>query len=186
MTELATTQPFAQAYLPLTLGDCRIDALPSGPITAVAPYPGRTGEVASRLGGFPAPGEVLTVPAGRLVWAGRETAYLFGADRTALEGLDGLAAVTDQSDAWAGLVLAGGGLHSVLARLVPLDLAGMATPHAARSLLNHLPLLLVRQDEDSADLWTYRSMAGSLLHEVRTAMRAVAARQALDQARPPP
>ena len=36
--------------------------------------------------------------------------------------LGGLAAVTDQSDAWAGLRLAGDAAREVLARLVPLDL----------------------------------------------------------------
>jgi sarcosine oxidase subunit gamma len=147
-----------------------------GRILSVAPYPGSEAAVADRLGVFPAPGEVHAWGDGRLVWAGRGLAFLFDADDTQGEGLEGLAAVTDQSDGWAGLHLSGADAPDVLARLVPLDLAPMPANGSARTLLNHMPLLLIRKDT-GFELWSFRSMAGTMLHEIGTAMRAVAARR---------
>jgi sarcosine oxidase subunit gamma len=75
-----------------------------------------------------------------------------------------------------GLRLSGPDAVEVLSRLVPLDLAQMPPRTSARSLLNHMPLLLIRGDE-GFEVWSYRSMAGTLLHELATAMRGVAARR---------
>lgn len=173
MAELFETAPFAGLNLPLAMGTCRISALPMGPIASVAPYPGRAAEVAARLGGFPAPGQMLATPWGRLAWAGRETAFLFGA----APDLAGLAAVSDQSDGWAGLRLEGQDAAEVLARLVPLDLAAMPPGSSARSVLNHLPLWLIHPEAEVFDLWSFRSMAGTLRHELAEAAAGVAARR---------
>lgn len=176
MAELSAHAPFDDPDLPLSLGECRLEALPMGRILSVAPYPGCEAAVADRLGGFPAPGEVRASGAARLVWAGRELAFLFDPEDRQGEGLEGLAAVTDQSDGWAGLRLSGTDAAEALARLVPLDLAAMPTGGSARSLLNHMPLLLIRTDA-GFELWSFRSMAGTMLHEIGTAMRGVAARR---------
>lgn len=175
MAEWRELAPHAGLGLPVEVGGCRLAALPVGPITAVAPFPGQAGAVADRLGGFPAPGEVLDISAGRLVWAGREMAFLFG---TAPD-LPGLAASTDQSDGWGGLRLTGEGAAEVLARLVPIDLQPMAPPSSVRTLLNHMPLLLIRAGEEDWQLWSYRSMAGTMVEELSEAMRNVAARTAM-------
>jgi len=175
VADLRETGPFAGLDLPLAMGEARLSALPMGPITAIAPFPGMVGAVGERLGGFPAPGQVLGVPAGRLAWSGREAAVLFGP----APDLGGLAAVTDQSDGWAGLRLEGADALAVLARLVPLDLATLAAPASVRTVCNHLPLLLIHPAADQWDLWTYRSMAGTLAHELSETMRMVAARRAL-------
>jgi sarcosine oxidase subunit gamma len=164
------------ASLPDLPGSSRIEALPQGRILSIAPYPGREDEAARLLGAFPAPGEVHVLGAARLVWAGRGMAFLFDPAEGQGEGLDGIAAITDQSDGWAGLRLSGPDAEEVLARLVPLDLAQMPPRTSARSLLNHLPLLLIREDE-GFEVWSYRSMAGTLLHELASAMRGVAARR---------
>lgn len=173
MAELRETSPFAGLELPVALGQARIAALPMGRIQSIAPWPGAEATVAERLGGFPEPGQVIDTAAGRLAWAGRAMALLFG---TAPD-LAGLAAVTDQSDGWAGLALEGADAAAVLARLVPLDLAAMVPPSCARSQLNHLPLLMIHPAPERFELWSYRSMAGTLVHEVEAAMRGVAARR---------
>lgn len=173
MADLITTPAFAGLHLPLTLGTCRLSAIAPGPITSIAPYPGQAAAVAAHLGGFPAPGQVIQTQAGRLAWAGRETGFLFGA----APDLAGLAAVTDQSDGWAGLRLEGADAAQVLARLVPVDLAPLAPPAALRSLLNHLPLLLIHPAPETWDIYSFRSMAGTMLHELEGAMRSVAARR---------
>lgn len=175
MADLGATGPFAGQTLPLAIGGLRASALPMGRMMAVAPYPGRTEAVAARLGGFPAPGQMLALPAGRAVWAGREMALVFGTP----PDLAGLAAVTDQSDAWAGLRLEGAGAAAALARLVPVDPEALAPPAAIRTQLNHLPLLLIRPEAGVFDLWSYRAMAGTLVHEVAGALRGLAARAAL-------
>ena len=175
MAEWRELAPHAGLGLPVKAGGCRLSALAMGPITSVAPFPGQAGAVAERLGGFPAPGEVLEAAAGQLVWAGRETAYLFGA----APDLEGLAAVTDQSDGWGGLRLTGADAAEVLARLVPIDLLAMAVPSSARTLLNHMPLLIIRVGAAEWHLWSYRAMAGTMLQELTEAMRGVAARAAL-------
>lgn len=174
MADLTETAPFAGLALPLERGACRLAALPMGPIAAIAPFPGRTAAVAARLGGFPEPGALLATQAGRLAWAGRETAFLFGA----APDLAGLAAVTDQSDGWAGLRLDGQDAAGVLARLAALDLAALAPGAALRAQLNHLPLLLIHPAAETYELWSFRSMAGTLAHDLAEAMTAVAARRA--------
>lgn len=181
MADLIKTAPFDAASLPLRLGAGLLEALPAERILSVAPFPGHEDEVAKALGGFPAPGECLAHGGGRLVWAGRAMAFLFDPDEASEEELAarlaGLAAVTDQSDGWAGLRLSGEDATDVLARLVPLDLARMPDGGSARSLLNHAPLLLIRRN-GVFEIWSFRSMAGTILHEVEAAMRAVAARRA--------
>jgi len=181
VADLNPTPPFAGLPLPLNHGETRCHALPDGPITAIAPFPGMTDAVARALGGFPAPGQTLDTPAGPLVWAGREMAFLFGRpqDLPDLTSLTGLAAVTDQSGGWAGLRLSGPDAGAVLARLVALDLDRLTPPASARAQLNHLPLLLIHPEPGVHDLWSYRSMAGTLVHELDSAMRGLAARRAI-------
>ena len=176
MHDLTPTEPFAETSLPVALGEIRAEALPAARIFSIMPYPGDEAGTARHLGAFPAPGEVCDVGGARLVWAGRGTAFLFDPDKAPDDGLAALAAVADQSDGWAGLRLAGQDAEEVLARLVPLDLSRMPARSSARSLLNHLPLLLIREG-DGFELWSYRSMAGTLVHEVLAAMRGVAARR---------
>ena len=68
----------------------------------------------------------------------------------------------------------------MLARLVPIDLDPAAFPpgSAARSMLGHVPLLLVNGD-DGFELLVPRSYARTAVEELATAMRGVAARAAL-------
>jgi hypothetical protein len=175
VADLIETPPLAGQALPLTRGEAQLSALPPGPIHAIAPFPGQAAAVADLLGGFPRPGQVLSTPAGMLVWAGRETAFLFGP----APDLRGLAAVTDQSDGWAGLRLSGADAAAVLARLVPLDLDRLPAGSSARSLLNHQPLLLIHAEPGEYHLWSYRSMAATMVHEIETSMTRVAARRTL-------
>lgn len=180
MPELIATSPFEGLHLPVEHGACRLDGIDPGPVTSVAPFAGAGAAVAQALAplvpGFPAPNTVLSGNGARMVWSGVGQALLIGA--AAPDALSGLAALTDQSDGWASLRLTGAGTSAVLARLVPLDLRPAAFPvgAAARSLLNHIPLLLMRPDAAGLDLMVYRSMVGSAVHEISVAMVAVAAR----------
>jgi heterotetrameric sarcosine oxidase gamma subunit len=183
VAELLATDAFAGLGLPVALGGCRLEACAPAPITSVAPWPGRDAEADAALRsiglGFPDPGQVISNGAARAVWAGRATAFLIGADLP--EGLAEHAALTDQSDGWAGLRLTGDKAEAVLARLVPLDLRPGAMPpgRAARSLLNHMPCLILRETEAAFEIHVFRSMAGTAVHELHEAMRSVAGRAAI-------
>jgi sarcosine oxidase subunit gamma len=148
-------------------------------ITSVAPFNGGEPAVTAALGtalglGFPAPNTTQASGAARIVWTGRGQAFLMNADPT---GLEGLAALTDQTDAWAALRLAGAGADQVLARLVPLDLrpAVFAEGAAARSALGHMMAVIWREG-DGFVILVMRSMARTAVHEIAAAMSAVAAR----------
>ena len=110
----------------------------------------------------------------RIVWTGRGQAFLIGAEPP--KGLEGAAALVDQSDGWAGLRLEGPAAADVLARLVPLDLRAMAVGSCARSLLGHMALVLMRPEAEAFEMLVFRSMARTAVHEIDTAMRQLAAR----------
>ena len=176
MADLQATP--AVTGLPVTLGGVSLSLIDPAPVTSVAPYPGADPDPAlSALGlRFPAPGRVSAQGAVRLAWAGRGMAFLIGAP--APQGLDVQAALSDQSDGWVWVHLAGGGARDVLARLTPLDLreSGLPVGGAARSMLGHMQALILRPAPEAYDIAVFRSMAGTLVHEITEAMRSVCAR----------
>ena len=126
--------------------------------------------------GWPEPGRAVEGGGRRAIWFGRDAALVTGPRP---EGLDGRAAVTDQADAWVVVRLEGAGGEAALSRLVPIDLRAARFPDGsvARTMLGHLGVAVVRVGE-AFELWAFRSMAGTLAHELARAMRGVAARGA--------
>ncbi len=142
MAELVARDAFEGLGLPLAVGAARLAALPAVPRTAVAPFSGQAAAVAAALGAaLPPAGASGAWSGGRILWAGDRLWLVEGA----APDLGGCAAASDASDAWAGLRLDGPAAREVLARLVPLDLdaAGFPPGSVARSLLRHVPLLVV-------------------------------------------
>ena len=174
MADLAARSAGAGLF-PIEAGSARAaEVVPAG-LWSVMPHRGRAGEVAAALPcGWPEPGRVAEGGGVRAIWFGREAAMVTGARP---EGLEGLAAVTDQADAWVVVRLSGPAAEDVLARLVPIDLGARAFPEgsAARTLLGHMSVGLLRA-EGAFEILAFRSMAGTLAHEMGRAMRAVAAR----------
>ena len=163
----------ALGHAAVSHGGCRLAEGDWVAITSVAPYPGQTEAVSRALGmAFPLPNTVTEAEGARLVWVGREMAFLIGAPVP--EGL--AAAVTDQSDAWVTLELSGAAAVDVLARLVPLDLRRAERGQVFRTGLNHLPLILMVEGAGAFRLMTYRSMARTAWSEIEEAMEKVAAR----------
>ncbi|MDI3336307.1 sarcosine oxidase subunit gamma [Defluviimonas aestuarii] len=150
-------------------------------ITSVAPLAGKDrafGAALKAMGlGWPKPGQSLANGEAKTVWSGRDQAFLIGVTP---DGLDDLAAMTDQSDGWARMRLEGPGTEAVLARLVPLDLRATAFPvgSAARTGLNHMMMVLCRTEDAAFEIMVFRSMAASAVHELHHAMKAIAARTA--------
>ena len=89
-----------------------------------------------------------------------------------------LAAITDQSDAWAVVAISGVGVEDVLARLMPIDLRASAfkNGHTARTLLGHMSVAITRVGTNTFEIMVMRSMAGTLVHDLETAARGVGAR----------
>lgn len=145
-------------------------------LQSISPMPGARkslDDALARFGlRFPEPNSWNGSDAGRIVWTGREQAFLIGA---ALPPTDHVA-LTDQSDGWVTLCLSGKDAIAVLARLVSLDLRGMTAGQSARTALNHMPLILIGEGGDRFTLMTFRSMARTAWHELHEAMLQVQAR----------
>ncbi|MEZ5752399.1 MAG: sarcosine oxidase subunit gamma family protein [Paracoccaceae bacterium] len=172
MTDLVAEH--AVALRTTDIGRASLTAFDPGPVFSIAPYPGVRPVVNAMP--FPTPGQIVTQGAVRLVWAGREQAFLIGAAPD--EGLS--AAITDQSDGWAWFRLQGEDATAVLARLTPLDLrvSAFAPGTSARAPLNHMQAVILRTAADAFELAVFRSMAQTAQHELVEAMTRVAARRA--------
>jgi heterotetrameric sarcosine oxidase gamma subunit len=165
-------------HAPLTFGGVTLAEVGVGPITSVAVHRDGAKTVAKALKPlgltFPAPNSFAEAKDARIVWTGRDQAFLIGVAAPNLPG----AAVTDQSDGWAVLGLRGVGAVDTLARLVPLDLRLPAFPvgKAARTQVNHMNAILLRTGDYDFEIMVFRSMAATAWHEVAAAMQVLAAR----------
>lgn len=165
----------------VTLGGVTLAELAVGPITSVAVLPGGSAAVAKGLKPlgltFPAPNTLSAKKGARLIWTGRDQAFLIGVTAPVLEG----AALTDQSDGWTVLGLDGAGASDVLARLVPVDLRLQAFSAGAvcRTQLNHMNVVLLRSGSTSFEIMVFRSMARTAWHELHDALQMLAARAEL-------
>lgn len=180
---LFATSP-AQGHLPETIGSVTLAEAGTMPIWSVLTYRGKAGAVSEALQSahgvaFPEPGRVAEAAEARAVWTGLDQCLLFAAQPDAT--LADHAAITDQSDAWVHLGLSGTGVADVLARLVPIDLSTDAFPpgQTRRTSLGHMAAIVIRDGVDQFEILTFRSMAGTAVHELTRAMRMVAARTAL-------
>ncbi|MWD26516.1 sarcosine oxidase subunit gamma [Aquicoccus sp. SCR17] len=180
MADLIAKTPCA-GLLPFENGVATLWEPAPVPMTAIAPYRGRAEALSEALRAahgldWPGPGETSGEGAARLIWFDRAHGLLMGV--APAPALAEHAALTDQSDAWALVRLEGEGAAEVLARLTPLDLRESEFPvgRTARSLLGHMQGSITRLEPRVYQLMVFRSMAGTLVHELTTAMEQVAAR----------
>ncbi len=172
-------KPPADGLLPQKIGALGLNAVDLGPVTSVAPFRGRMADVDAALKAvglaFPAPNTGILLGDGGILWTGREQAFLFGVDPAPLHGL---AALTDQTDGWAAMELWGPGWRGALAHLVAIDLrpAAFGPGQVARTGLNHMQSVIWCADPSGVRILVFRSMATTAVHELETAMQAIAAR----------
>lgn len=181
MVELQEVSPCA-GLVPVTLGQVRLEEMAVGQMTSLSPFGDASALSAALEAGhgvaWPKAGRsTSTVKDGvRCIWFGRNEALLIGPapDRA----LGKAAAVVDQSDAWAVVSLQGLGSVDVLARLVPVDLraASFKQGHTARTQLLHMSASITKLGPDHFMIMVFRSMAASLVHDLKQAMAAVASR----------
>lgn len=163
--------------LPVTIGGIVMAEAPPVAITSVAPLSGQEKAVSEALksaigAAFPAPNRVTGKAGARAVWSGLGQALVLGQAVNIAN-----AALTDQTDSWACIVLEGADVPAVLARLCPLDLraATFKRGHAARTLLGHMTCLILRTGAARYEVLVFRSMAHTAVHELTRAMTSVAA-----------
>lgn len=88
------------------------------------------------------------------------------------KGISNRLAMTDQSDSWVVLALAGSLVHQTLERICPIDCSASAMPigTAARTIIEHLGAIILRRpdDGDNTCFWLLspRSSATSFLRAV--------------------
>ena len=180
MIELSAISPCA-GLLPLNIGSVSLSEVATGAMTSLAPYKNREKQLSDALKAahglaFPAPGRATGKAGARAIWFSQGQAMLIGPPPDA--GLADFAALTDQSDAWAAVRLEGPGARDVLARLTPLDLRAGAFRRGAtaRTDLAHMMASLTRVGDNAFQIMVFRSMAQTMVHEVKSAMEALAAR----------
>jgi heterotetrameric sarcosine oxidase gamma subunit len=165
----------------LTLGAVTLNEVTVGPITSIAVFPGgakATAKGLKTLGlSIPLPNRFAEKNGARIVWTGRDQAFLVGVPPPVLEG----AALTDQSDGWAVLGITGTGAVEALARLVPVDLrlAAFAVGRAVRTQVNHMNAVILRTGDYAFEIMVFRSMARTVWHELEHVMQVLAARAGL-------
>jgi heterotetrameric sarcosine oxidase gamma subunit len=160
--------------LPLEIGGIVVSEVSVDRLTSVAPFSGKTKATAASLKdqvGAVLP--ALNRRSGAVTWFGHGVWMIAGT-----VSLDGLAAVTDQSDAWAVVQIEGQGVEDVLARLVPVDLRGhiFKKSHVAKTMLGHMSVTVTRVSPQGFEIMVMRSMAATLVHDLQVAMRGIALR----------
>lgn len=83
------------------------------------------------------------------------------------------ASVTEQTDAWVRFDLAAPDLRPLLERLTNLDFPELPQGHAARTVIDHLGLYLIKQSETEVTLYAPRASAQSLLHALQVTAKSV-------------
>lgn len=183
MADLIAKSP-AHGLTPVEAGGVTLTEAPMAPIWAVMPYRGKRDALSKALEKahglrFPDPGALFDAGDVRIAWSGLDQAFLMGVAPEAK--LAAHAALCDQSDAWARLVIEGPAARDVLARFVPIDLSSDACPpgSARRTLLGHMNALLLHPGKDRFEVVVFRSMVGTAVHDITRAMHSVAARTGL-------
>lgn len=180
MADLKAKTP-CDGLLPLEIGATRLEETDGGVLTSISPL-GDLKKLSDALLSahgmeFPKPNRVTSSnDNARCVWFGRDEALLMGPVPDAALGK--LAAVVDQSDAWVVVALSGADAEDVLARVIAVDVraAHFKRGHTARTQLAHMACSVTRTGVDRFVILVFRSMAATLVHDLRAAMEAVASR----------
>ena len=167
--------------LPLTVGGVTLSEVIPDAMTSLAPFKGQHKATSAALKAahgmaLPAPNRTSGKASARAIWLSRGQVMLVGPapDIRLAEH----AALTDQTDAWAVVRLKGIGVEDVLARLVPVDVRASVFKrgHTVRTDLMHMMASVTRVGDRAFQIMVFRSMAETLVHDLNSAMEAVASR----------
>ncbi|GAW35780.1 sarcosine oxidase, gamma subunit family [Roseovarius sp. A-2] len=98
------------------------------------------------------------------------------AGRVVAQRLNDALYTTDQTDVWVALALSGPDARRALERICPIDLHPQVfgLGHAARTVMEHLGVLILRTGEDDYLLLSASSSAKSFLHAVEVSLHNIA------------
>jgi len=98
-----------------------------------------------------------------------------GAVNAVAERLKGRALLTDQSDSWVMIEVSGANARAAFERICPIDLHPAAFPagKVARTSMEHLSAIIIREETDTFLVMSPRSSAKSFLHALETSARNV-------------
>ena len=98
------------------------------------------------------------------------------AERVLADRLKGAVYTTDQTDVWVALALSGGNTRRALERICPIDLHPQVfgVGHAARTVMEHLGVLILRTGDDDYLLLSASSSSKSFLHAIEVSLRNIA------------
>jgi heterotetrameric sarcosine oxidase gamma subunit len=168
--------------LPLSVGDVTLSEVTPGAMTSIAPFKGHDTAASSGLKAahgmaMPAFNRATGKAEARAIWLSRGQVMLVGPYPDA--SLSGHAAMTDQADAWAVVRLEGAGSEDVLARLIPVDVrvSVFKRGHTMRTDLLHMMASVTRIGDTAFQIMVFRSMAETLVHDLKSAMEGVASRR---------
>ena len=180
MVDLKALSP-CDGLLPLHIGTTKVVEADLGSLSSLSPF-GDASLLSEALQqahqlALPKPRRSTGKGDVRCIWFGRDEVLLAGP--APHSDLAKHAAVVDQSDAWAAVSLSGEAADDVLARLVPVDLRirHFKRGHTARTMVQHMTASVTRTGDNSFLILVFRSMAGTLVHDLKSAMEAVAARR---------
>ena len=130
---------------------------------------------------LPAPGQSDVAGDARLVRLGVDQAFVVfdhtepNAESVVADKLKGTAYTTDQTDVWVGLEISGARCREALERICPLDLHpdAFGVDQAARTVMEHLGVLIIRTGEEAYLLLSASSSARSFQHALHLSMENV-------------
>ncbi|MGC6454867.1 MAG: sarcosine oxidase subunit gamma [Candidatus Puniceispirillaceae bacterium] len=165
-TALGNKTPFDE-----TIGGIRIAEIAAPVLASLAMRQGkalgfRRAAAGAFAGELPAPGTSSGDANRRVIWMGPDQYLVEGMAGAELADAFGAnAAVTDQSDAWAGFEISGATCVSMLERLCSADSRRMTAGDATRTPMHHMHCVLVcRQAGTEFVVYGPRSAAASLHH----------------------
>ena len=166
--------------LPLTIGAATLAEVDLGHITSLAPV-GDAHSLSTALEkahavALPKPNRATGKDGARCIWFGRDEMLLVGPAPN--KDLGEYGAVVDVSDGWACVELSGTAAVDVLARLAPVDLRDgvFKRGHSVRTQILHMSTSITRVGADRFQILVFRSMAVTLVHDLKQAMAGVASR----------
>ena len=179
MLKLVAKSP-AEGMVPLSVGTMELREVVPAAITSIACYHGHADALSAALKehhgmALPKTGQATGSAGARAIWAG-PSVFLVGPEPHA--DLSNNAVIVDQSDSWCVLNLKGADVEAVLARLSSVDMRrqAMKKGQVVRSQLQHMNAIYHRVGDDSFDIYAFRSMAKTMVHDIDRAMRYIASR----------
>lgn len=176
MLDLVAKSP-ADGLVPVAIGTMTLDEVAPAAITFLTAAKGQEAALSAALKtahgmALPAAQRATGRDGARAVWFGAEVALVGAVPDPSLSDH---AAIVDQSDAWCVLRLTGDDLDAVLARLCPVDMRGSVFKrgHVVRSQLQHMNVVYHKLSENAVDIYGFRSMAATLVHDLKIAMESV-------------